>query len=98
MLLSLSQLQDLCCGETPSMAEQSESQKKSVLAILDQLSVDSQSKKCRQLNAALLLVSAVEGEGELHAKEGVKSCFPQSVPQQFRLAERSLICFCRAAG
>lgn len=71
-LFSLSQLQDLCFGKAPIMAEQSESQKTPVLAIVDLLSVDCPTKKCRQLNAALMFVSAMEGEGKLHAEEGVK--------------------------
>ncbi|XP_041811778.1 gasdermin-E-like [Chelmon rostratus] len=61
-------LEDLCCGETPDMAkheELTESQRKLVSAILDQLGVDcppedSQGGVPAHLNAAHLLVSAME--------------------------------------
>lgn len=56
------------------MAELSESQRKLVPAILDQLGMDSATENSRRgisahLSAAHLLVSAAEGEGELRADE-----------------------------
>lgn len=56
-------LEELCSGETLDMAkheELSESQRKSLSAILDQLAEDSQSGIPPHLNAVHLLVSAIE--------------------------------------
>lgn len=75
----LSQLEDLCCGETPNGAEHdelSESQRKLVSAILDGLSTDSPTENGQcdfavYLNAAHLLVTTLDGEGELCAEEAI---------------------------
>lgn len=61
-----SELEDLCCGETPNMAkheELTESQTKLVSAILDQLGIDCPTENTQgaaHLSAAHLLVSAME--------------------------------------
>lgn len=53
-------LEDLCSGETIDMEELSESQRESLAAILGQLAENSQSGIPPHLNAAHLLVSAME--------------------------------------
>lgn len=86
--------------------ELSESQRKLVSAILDRLGMDSATASSRcgisaHLNAAHLLVSAAEGEGELRTDEAVNIFLTMKTGNnflpQFHLVDRSMCFFCRAA-
>ena len=81
----------MCSGEPLDMAkheELSESQREFLSAILDRPGTDGNAENSQcgvpaHLSAVHLLVSAMEGEGELQTEEGSKNVFEKKLKKVF---------------